>query len=59
MTVANVRNGKVFRHKLSVFKPGVMIKDKKAIDDKMEELLNKWGKPKPDKVIVKVRKKRG
>ena len=36
-----------------------MIKDKKAIDDKMEELLNKWGKPKPDKVIVKVRKKRG
>lgn len=59
MTVANVRNGKVFRHKLSVFKLGVMIKDKKAIDDKMEELLNKWGKPKPDKVIVKVRKKRG
>ena len=59
MTVANVRNGKVFRHKLSVFKLGVMIKDKKAIDDKMEALLNKWGKPKPDKVIVKVRKKRG
>lgn len=52
-------NGRYFKHKIKPFKLGVMIKDKKAIDDKMEELLNKWGKQKPDKVIVKVRKKRG
>lgn len=58
MTVANVANGKVFRHKLKVVKIGVMVKNQKAIDDKMQELLTKWAKPQKDKAIIKTRKRR-
>lgn len=58
MTVANVPNGKVFRHKLKVFKLGVMVKDRAAIEDQMHELLQKWARQQPDKAIVKIRKKR-
>ena len=58
MTVANVPNGKVFRHKLQVFKLGVMIKNQKAIEEKMAEILKKYAKPQPDKAIVKVRKRK-
>ena len=57
MTVANVPNGKVFRHKLAVFKLGVMVKDQEAIDEKMKKLLAKWAKPQQDKAILKIRKK--
>ena len=59
MTVANVKKGRVFRHKLKVFKVGVMVRDQAAIDAKMKELLEKWGKPQKDKAIVKGRKKHG
>ena len=58
MTVANVPSGKVFRHKLQAFKLGVMIKDQKAIEEKMQQLFEKWAKQQPDKAIVKIRKKR-
>ena len=57
MTVANVKNGKVFRHKLKPIKLGIMVKDQKAIDDKMRELLKKWTKPQQDKAILKKRKR--
>lgn len=59
MTVANVPNGKVFRHKLQVFKLGAMVKDFGAIERKMADLLDKWAKPMPDKAIVKIRKRHG
>lgn len=59
MTVANVKSGKVFRHKLQVFKLGVMVKDQKAIDDKMTALLQKYATPQKDKAIVKIRRKHG
>lgn len=58
MTVANVPNGKVFRHKLKVFKLGVMVKGQEAIDEKMRSILKKWAKPMPDKSILKIRKKK-
>ena len=58
MTVANVGNGKVFRHKLQPFKLGVMVKDQAAIDEKMRELFRKNAKPVEDKAIIKTRKRR-
>lgn len=56
--VRDVPNGKVFRHKLQVFKLGVMVKNQEAINNKMDELLKKYAKPQADKSIFKVRKKR-
>lgn len=57
-TSANTPNGQFFRHKLKVFKLGVMVRDQAAIDAKMAELFRKYAKPQPDKAIVKVRKRK-
>lgn len=42
-----------FRHKIKPFKLGVIVKDKKRIDDKMTELFKKYAIEKEDKLIVK------
>lgn len=45
-----------FRHKLKPIKLGVIIKNKKAIDNKMKQLFKKYAVNKPNKLIIKQEK---
>ena len=42
-----------FKHKLTPFKVGVIVYDIEPIKKKMSELLKKYAKSNPDKVIIK------
>lgn len=45
-----------FKHILKPFKVGILVHDRKAIDDKIAATFKKYAKPNPDKVLVKTRK---
>lgn len=42
-----------FRHKLKPIKLGVLVKNKKILEDKMKNLFKKYAKEKEDKLIIK------
>lgn len=45
-----------FKHRLAPFKVGVLVKDKRCIDEKMQELFCKWAKKMDCKTIVREKK---
>lgn len=47
--------GAVFKHKVKPFKLGVLVKDREAIDRKMQEILTRNAVRMPDKMMIKVR----
>lgn len=49
-------SGEYFRHKIKRFKVGVLVKDRKAMDDKMLEILKRNATPRADTYKLKVRK---
>lgn len=49
----------IFKHRLQVYKLGVLVNDKKAIDREFKKLLKKYSKPKEDKYIIKEKEIKG
>lgn len=47
-----------FKHILRPFKVGCIVKDREAIEKQIKEVIKKYAEKKPDKVIVKVKKKK-
>lgn len=49
------KSGANFKHKIKPFKLGVFVKDRAAIDRKMQEILTRNAVRMPDKMMIKVR----
>lgn len=58
-TRASIQKEVAFRHNLAPWKIGVLCSNRKAIDDKMGEILRKYATERPDRYIVRKKKKKG